>query len=75
MMERHQQEVSVGQTRIQSKSRKAKKVIGQADYDIFTGNITNYKGKWPRADPRAYKLYYSIGYPVVVGLVITDSTP
>lgn len=64
-----------GTTRIQGKSRKAKKVMGQADWDIYTGFITNYRGRKPRADHRAYKLYYALGYPVVTGLVITDSTP
>jgi len=62
-------------TRIQEKSRHAKKVIGSADYDLNGGTVTNYVGKPLRADKHGYPAYKGIAYPVLVGLTITDSTP
>ena len=65
----------MGATRIQQKSRVAKKFIGSADYDIFTGIVTNWVGRKPTSDKKGFPAYKGLPFPVNMGLTITDSTP
>ena len=65
----------MGATRIQEKSRVAKKVIGEATLDIFDDSIVYTRGKKPRADLKGFPANEGVPYPVLVGLTTVDSTP
>ena len=59
-------------TRIQSKSRTAKKVMATADYSTGTTLITNLVGKKPRSDKRGFPAYEGLPSPVLVGITIIE---
>ena len=65
----------MGATRIQQKSRVAKKVIGTAQYDTYTGLIDSQAGRKPAIDKKGFPLYKGLGFPVVLGLTVVDTTP
>jgi hypothetical protein len=62
-------------TRIQGKSRVAKKVIGKATFDLFDSTIVWDSGKQPKFDHRGYPAYKGLPAPVLVGITIVDTTP
>ena len=62
-------------TRIQGKSRTAKKVMGTVNYDTYTGLADTFVGRNPRTDKRGYPAYKGLPSPVLVGVTLTDSTP
>ena len=62
-------------TRIQGKSRVAKKVMQTAEFDLNGSVLTQGPGRKPRPDPRGYPLYAGLPTPVLVGLTVVDTTP
>jgi hypothetical protein len=62
-------------TRIQMKSRVAKRVGSTATYDIFDGTISDQTGRKPKVDKKGFPLYKGLTFPVTMGLTIVDSTP
>ena len=59
-------------TRIQDKSRVAKKYIGEATYELENGTITNWVGRKATVDKKGFPLYKGLPYPVAMGLTIVD---
>ena len=64
-------------TRIQDKSRTAKKVMVAATYDINGGSISYDKiiARKPGVDKRGYPAYKGLPAPVLVGITVVDTTP
>ncbi len=60
----------MGATRIQQKSRVAKKVMATADYSTGGDVVSNYVGKKPRSDPRGFPAFNGLPAPVLVGVTI-----
>lgn len=63
------------ETRIQGRSRVAKKVIGRASYDLNGGIMGNQVGRKPRTDKHGFPAYKGMPFPVLVHLDIVDTTP
>jgi len=62
-------------TRIQEKSRIAKKFIGSADFDKNGDIVTNWVGRKPTVDKKGFPAYKGLPYPVNMGLTVVDTTP
>lgn len=64
-------------TRIQAKSRTAKKVMAEATYDLNGGNVqyTKIVARRPRLDPKGFPAYKGLPAPVLVGVTVIDTTP
>ena len=64
-------------TRIQDKSRTAKKVMVAATFDVNGSTVTYDKiyARKPRLDKRGFPTYGGLPAPVLVGLTVVDTTP
>jgi len=65
----------MAETRLQNKSRPAKRPIGTANYSTGTGAFTWTGGKKPRSDPRGYPSQvgesdgiHGVPFPVLVAV-------
>ena len=62
----------MGATRIQTKSRTAKKVMVEADYSTGSGSVSYTKivARKPKFDKRGYPAYKGLPAPVLVGITV-----
>ena len=62
----------MGATRIQTKSRDAKKVMAEANYSTGGGTVafTKVVARKPRFDKKGYPAYKGLPAPVLVGVTV-----